>query len=220
MKYVDLPKHDQPAHRLQELGPRTLTTSELLAVAMFISDADTAGELGSLVSEFGSLGRIPRERITSIRNLGSGYANALQAIWELGRREQLAERPQNPSIHTPADAAALVMYEMSALDQEELRVVMLDTRNRLIRVHTVYRGSLNSTQVRVGEVFKEAVRCNAASIIVIHNHPSGDPTPSPDDVSITRAIVQSGKLLDIEVLDHLVVGANRFVSLKERGLGF
>jgi DNA repair protein RadC len=109
---------------------------------------------------------------------------------------------------------------MSALEQEELRVVMLNTRNRVLKLETVYRGSLNSSQVRVGELFKGAIRRNAAAIIVVHNHPSGDPTPSPDDVAITRAIVEAGQLLDVQVLDHLVIGQGRFVSLKERGLGF
>ena len=109
---------------------------------------------------------------------------------------------------------------MGALDQEELRVLLLDTRNRVLSAITLYRGSLNSSQIRVAEIFKSAIRANSASIIVLHNHPSGDPTPSPEDVAVTRSIVQAGKLLDIDVLDHLVIGHNRWVSLKERGLGF
>jgi DNA repair protein RadC len=122
--------------------------------------------------------------------------------------------------HSPEEAAQLILYEMSALDQEELWVLLLDTRNHFLATDIVYRGSLNSSQVRVGELFKSAVRRNAASIIVAHNHPSGDPTPSPDDVAVTRAIVEAGKLLDIDVLDHLVIGNGKFVSLKQRGLGF
>ena len=98
--------------------------------------------------------------------------------------------------------------------------MLLDTRNRVQDVITIYRGSVNSSQVRIGEVFKSAIRRNAVNLIVVHNHPSGDPTPSPDDVALTRAIVQAGKLLDVDVLDHLVIGRGRFVSLKERGLGF
>ena len=98
--------------------------------------------------------------------------------------------------------------------------MLLDTRNRMVKLVEVYRGSLNSSLIRVSEVFKEAVRANAAAIIVVHNHPSGDPTPSPEDISVTHAIVQAGKLLDIEVLDHIVVGKNKFISLKSRGLGF
>jgi DNA repair protein RadC len=109
---------------------------------------------------------------------------------------------------------------MSALEQEHLRVLLLDTRNHVLDIAEVYRGSVNSSQVRVGEVFKAAVRRGAPAILVVHNHPSGDPTPSPDDTAVTRALVQAGKLLDVEVLDHLVIGRGRYVSMKERGLGF
>jgi DNA repair protein RadC len=109
---------------------------------------------------------------------------------------------------------------MAALEQEHLRVMLLDRRNRVLEVTDLYRGSASSAQVRVGEIFREAIRKNASALIVIHNHPSGDPTPSPDDVALTRAIVQAGKMLDVDVLDHLVIGQGRWVSLKERGLGF
>ncbi len=109
---------------------------------------------------------------------------------------------------------------MSALEQEHLRVMLLDRRNRVLDTVEIYKGSVNSSQMRVGEIFKEAIRQNASALIVIHNHPSGDPTPSPDDVAVTRAIVQAGKLLDMDVLDHMVIGQGKWVSLKERGLGF
>jgi len=127
---------------------------------------------------------------------------------------------ERPSITSPADAANLVMSEMSLLDREELRVILLDTRNRVQGVQTVYKGSLNTTMVRVCELFREAIRANCAGIIVVHAHPSGDPSPSPEDVALTRDLVQAGKLLSVEVLDHLVIGKGNFVSLHERGLGF
>jgi DNA repair protein RadC len=98
--------------------------------------------------------------------------------------------------------------------------MLLDTKNRVLDTPTLYKGSLNTSLIRVGELFREAIRANCASLIVLHNHPSGDPAPSPEDVSITRQIVEAGKLLDVEVLDHLIIGRQRFVSLKERGLGF
>jgi len=124
-------------------------------------------------------------------------------------------------IKSPADAANLLMYQLAALDQEYLFVILLDTRNRVMgKPFEVYHGSLNTSLIRVGEVFREAVKTNAAALIVAHNHPSGDPSPSPEDVAVTRALVEAGKLLDIDVLDHLVIGHHRFVSLKERGLGF
>ncbi len=116
----------------------------------------------------------------------------------------------------PADVAALLMVEMSSLEQEELRAVLLSTKNEVLDVITVYRGTINASMVRVAEVFKEAIRRNAAAIIVAHNHPSGDPTPSAEDLRVTRECVEAGKLLGIELLDHLVMGQGRWVSLRER----
>jgi hypothetical protein len=113
-----------------------------------------------------------------------------------------------------------VLVVMSHLDQEHLRTVLLDTKNRIQAISTVYIGSLNASMVRAGEVFKTAVKLNSAALIVVHNHPSGDATPSPEDVLVTREIVQAGKLLDVDVLDHLVIGQGVWVSLRERGLGF
>jgi len=127
---------------------------------------------------------------------------------------------EHPVINSPADAAALVQYEMSLLEQEYLKVILLDTRNRVLDIVEVYHGSVNSTQVRVGELFKPAIQRMAPAIVAVHNHPSGDPTPSPDDIAVTRGIVQAGKLLSIDLLDHLIIGQGRFVSMKERGLGF
>jgi DNA repair protein RadC len=158
--------------------------------------------------------------LISQHGIGEAKAAQIKAAIELGRRLTLESPEERPTINSPADAAALVIYEMSALEQEHLRILLLDRRNRVLEIEEVYRGSVNSSQVRVGEVFKAAVRKNASALIVIHNHPSGDPTPSPDDVAVTRAIVQAGKLLDVDVLDHLVIGQGRWVSLKERGLGF
>jgi len=164
-----------------------------------------------------------RASITDFMNVpGIGLATAarLKTIPVLANRLVLATNTDKTIIQSPADAAALVQYEMSTLEQEVLRVLLLDTRSHVLDIVEVYRGSVNTTQIRVGEVFKDAIRRNAFSIIIIHNHPSGDPTPSPDDVAVTRAFIQAGKLLDVEVLDHLVIGQGRWVSLKERGLGF
>jgi DNA repair protein RadC len=123
-------------------------------------------------------------------------------------------------IKSPADAAALLMVEMGMLDQEHLRVVLLDTKNRVMGIEIVYRGSLNSAAIRIGEVFKPAIRVNAAAIILCHNHPSGAADPSPEDILVTRQIVEAGKLFDTECVDHLVIGSGQYVSLRQRGLGF
>jgi DNA repair protein RadC len=116
--------------------------------------------------------------------------------------------------------ANLLSAEMGLLEQEHLRVVLLNTRNEVLGIPEVYKGSVNTSLVRVGEVFREAVRRNCPAVVVVHNHPSGDPTPSADDLSMTRQMVEAGRLLDIEVLDHLIIGHGRYVSLKEQGLGF
>jgi len=134
--------------------------------------------------------------------------------------EALLTPDSRMQIKSPADIAALLMLQMSHLDQEQLRTVLLDTKNRVQSIETIYVGSLNASMVRVGEVFKAAVRFNSAALIVVHNHPSGQADPSPEDVLVTREIVDAGKLLDVDVLDHLVIGAGKYVSMRERGLGF
>ncbi|MBN1146952.1 MAG: DNA repair protein RadC [Anaerolineales bacterium] len=224
-RITDLEESERPRERLARLGPQVLSNAELLAILLRTGvPGENAVQMGHrLLQEFGGLAGIHRadyEEVCNQHGIGPAKAAQIKAAVELGRRLVVEAPEERPAIHSPADAAALVQYEMSALEQEELRVILLDTRNRLIDIDRIYRGSLNSSQVRVGELFKTAIRRNAAAIIVVHNHPSGDPTPSPDDVALTRGIVQAGKLLDVEVLDHLVIGRGHHVSLKERGLGF
>lgn len=216
---------DRPRERLAQLGPEALSAAELIAILLRVGvKGENAVQVGQrLLQVFGGISGLHRasfEEVCAQHGVGEAKSAQLKAAIELGRRLTLESPEDRPAIHSPADVAALVQYEMSALEQEELRVMLLNTRNRVQDIIQVYRGSLNSSQVRIGELFKPAVRRNAAAIIVVHNHPSGDPTPSPDDVALTRAIVEAGKLLDIEVLDHLVIGRGRWVSLKERGLGF
>jgi DNA repair protein RadC len=131
-----------------------------------------------------------------------------------------AQPTERPTISSPADAANLIIPFIGNLDHEELWVILLDTRNRVLKLVKLYKGSINSSQVRVCEVFREAILENAPAIILAHNHPSGDPIPSIDDTAVTRSIVQAAKLLDVDVLDHMVIGQGRWVSMKERGLGF
>lgn len=221
----DLHEADRPRERLAALGPQALTNAELLAILLRVGvQGENAVEVGQrLLKKFNGLNglhRAPFKELMDQHGLGEAKAAQIKAAIELGRRLTLEAPQERPAINSPADAAALIQYEMSALEQEHLRVVLLDRRNRVLEVVEVYKGSVNSSQVRVGELFKDAIRSNASAIIVAHNHPSGDPTPSPDDVAVTRAIVQAGKLLDIDVLDHLVIGQAKWVSLKERGLGF
>jgi len=221
----DMRQEERPRERLAKLGPQSLTTAELLAILLRVGMVgETAVQVGQrLLHTFGGISGIHRasfDELSNQKGIKLAKAAQIKAAIELGRRLVLEAPEERPVVHTPADAAELVQYEMSALEQEELRVLLLDTRNRLQHIETVYRGSVNSSQVRVAEIFKSAIRRNATNLIVIHNHPSGDPTPSPDDVAITRAILQAGELLDIKLLDHIIVGSGKFISLKERGLGF
>jgi len=152
--------------------------------------------------------------------VGMAKTAQLKAALELGRRLLIASPEERPQVKSPADAANLMMIEMSILEQEHMRLILLDSKNYVLGTPTMYVGSLNTSVIRVGELFREAIKQNCAAIIVVHNHPSGDPTPSPEDVAVTELITQAGQLLDIDVLDHLVIGQQRYVSLKERGLGF
>jgi len=219
-KLRTLPLRDQPAYRVTSNAAACSLAELLAAVAGGAHQIEIAE---SLLARFGGdIQRIYKAHVAElalVRGVGQQTAVRLKAALALGLRlhEPVCDRPV---INSPSDAAALVLYEMSLLEQEYLKVMLLDTRNRVLDIVEVYHGSVNSSQVRVGELFKPAIQRLVPLIIVIHNHPSGDPTPSPDDVSVTRAIVQGGKLLDIETLDHLIIGGNRFVSLKERGLGF
>jgi DNA repair protein RadC len=157
--------------------------------------------------------------LAKVKGISQATAVRIKAALNLGLRLNLPNE-ERTTINSPADAAALVQYEMSLLEKEHLRVLLLDRRNGVLDIVEIYQGSVSSSQVRVGEIFQAAIGRHASAIVVVHNHPSGDPTPSPDDVAVTRAIVQAGKLLDIELLDHLVIGHGKWVSLKERGLGF
>lgn len=224
-RITDLIDSERPRERLAKLGAGSLSTAELLAILLRVGVAgENAVQVGErLLHEYGSiteLYRAPFGEVCNQRGVGPAKAAQIKAAIELGHRMTMEKSDINPIIQSPEDAAALVSFEMSLLEQEEMRSIFLDTRNRVIAFQTVYRGSLNSSQIRVGELFRDAIRLNAAALIVVHNHPSGDPTPSAEDVVVTRAINQAGDLLDIKLLDHLIIGRGRHVSLKERGLGF
>lgn len=221
----DFPLGERPRERLQYYGPTALSNAELLAILLRVG---TPGEnvialSTRLLTQFGGLGGLARAsfgELATIRGLGTAKTAQLKAAIELGRRLLVTSPDARPQITSPLDAANLLMLEMGSLEQEHLRTLLLDTKNRVLASPTVYVGNVNASIIRVSEVFREAVRENATAIIVAHNHPSGDPTPSPEDVQVTRSIVEAGSLLGIDVLDHLVIGHQRFVSLKERGLGF
>lgn len=177
----------------------------------------------TLVLRFGTLTELAKATSTelkSIPGIGSVKAARIQASVELGKRVMGTPITDRPRVSTPADVANLLMPEMMLLEQEQVRTILLDTRNHVLRVPIIYTGSLNTSVVRVGELFRPAIRHNAAALILVHNHPSGAVSPSPDDIHITRTVREAGKLLNIEVLDHVIIGHNQYLSLRERGLGF
>ena len=224
-RIADLDSSDRPRERLFNLGATSLSNAELLAILLRagIKGLNVLQLAQKLLLDMGGLSGLhqaPLEALCERRGIGPAKAAQLKAAIELGRRLSIASPEERPVIQSPEDAATLLLYEMGALEQEHLRVLLLDTRNRVLRTKEVYRGSLNSSTIRIGEIFRDAIHANSAAIIVAHNHPSGDPTPSAEDVHVTKALVEAGGLLDIEVLDHLIIGKNCYVSLKSKGLGF
>ncbi|MDP2950418.1 MAG: DNA repair protein RadC [Chloroflexota bacterium] len=221
----DLPASERPRERLREHGATALSTAELLAIILRTgAPSENVLALASrALARFGDLTGLAKASFGELcgeRGLGEAKAAQVKAALELGRRLVSARPEERTTVHSPQDVANLLAAEMGLLDQEHLRLLLLNTRNQVLAVPEVYKGSVNTTQVRVGELFREAVREGCPALIVVHNHPSGDPTPSQDDVDMTRQLVEAGQLLGIDVLDHIVIGGQRFVSLRERGLGF
>lgn len=219
----DLAEEDRPRERLIEVGERALSSAELIAIILRVGTKGvSAVRLAErLLVEFDGLpglGRASVAGLSSVSGVGSAKAVQIKAALELGRRMVASAPEERPKVTSPADAANLLMSEMMLLEQEHLRVILLNTRNEVLSMPTIYQGSLNTSIIRVGELFRQAIRANAAALIVAHNHPSGDPSPSPEDIGVTRQLVKAGKLLDVNVLDHIVIGHQRYVSIKERQL--
>ncbi|MFZ0258259.1 MAG: DNA repair protein RadC [Gammaproteobacteria bacterium] len=217
-------EEEQPQYRLEHLGEGALSLTELLAVVIGSGHSDdNILELTRLLVELGGLPGIASASIAELTiydGIGRAKAGRIKAALELGRRLVTTPLEKRTKINSPADAASLLLPDMMFLEQEHLVVVLLNTRNEVLSTKMVYKGSLNTAVIRIAEVFKDAIRQNAAALIVAHNHPSGDPAPSPEDLRVTREIVNAGKLLSIDVLDHVIIGHNRYTSLKERRLGF
>ncbi len=221
----DLPLDLRPRERLLYYGAESLSPAELLAIILRVGGrGENAIHMAErILADFDGVAGLAKANLDELcqqRGIGEAKATQIKAALELGRRLVASLPHELPKITCPADVAHMLMLDMALLEQEHLRVLLLDTKNHVQRVVTIYEGSLNSAMVRIGEVFRPAIRANCASIIIVHNHPSGDPTPSPEDVRVTEMLVEAGKLLDIDVLDHIIISRNDFVSLKERKLGF
>ncbi len=221
----ELPIEERPRERLVARGAAGLSSAELIGLLW------SSGSRGSAVSAMaedalircdgiaGLASATPRE-LERVPGVGPARAAQLTAAFELGRRAVVDWPSGRWTIRGPRDLAARLLADLGHLQREELRVVLLDTRNGVLAMPTVYRGNVSAALVRIAELFRDAVRLHASRLILVHNHPSGDPTPSPDDLHMTAEAVAAGRLLDIAVLDHLVIGHGSWASLRDRGVAF
>lgn len=206
------------ADRLERLGPEACGDEELLA--LLLGHGPTARRSARrLLDRFGSLTEVIRADPLELRIAGLAAASATRpaAAIEIARRVARVPSSGPWMVRTPGDAAEPLVDVMGSLEREELRVLLLDTKNVVVAERTVYRGNLAGSSVRVGEVYRDAVRRCAAAVVVAHNHPSGDPNPSAEDLRITAELAEAGRLLDIELLDHLIIGRGRWTSLRATG---
>jgi DNA repair protein RadC len=221
----DLPAAERPRERLALRGPGGLSAAELIAVVCGTGGAGRGAlELAEVaLARHGSLGLLARAsdaELASLPGIGAAKAARLAAAFELGRRA-VADWPAGTwTIRSPGDVAGRLLVEMGRLEREELRVLALNAKNAVQRMSVVYVGNVSASLVRVGELFRDAVRLDASGVVLVHNHPSGDPTPSPDDLHLTAEAVAAGRLLDVDVLDHVVIGHDAWVSLRDRGVAF
>ena len=206
------------AAQLDRVGAEACADDELLAL-LIGSGAGTRRSARRLIDRFGSLAGVVRAELIELRvaGLAAPAAARLGVALEIGRRVARPRTGEPWLIRTPGDAAEPLIDVMGSLEREELRVLLLDTKNVVVAERTIYRGNLAGSSVRVGEVYRDAVRRCAAAIVVAHNHPSGDPSPSGEDLRITAELADAGRLLDIELLDHLVIGRGRWTSLRAIG---
>jgi DNA repair protein RadC len=220
----DLPLSERPRERLQKYGSESLSAQEILAL---ILGRGIAGEsvmvtAQRLLSRFGNLKALASaslEELSQVKGIGPAKASQIKAAFELANRMQTgSEASAKPLLKTPEDVFSLVGVNLKGKKQEHFLLVLLDTRSRLIKLAPLSVGSLDSSIVHPREVFREAVSASAASVILVHNHPSGDTTPSEDDITLTKRLAQAGELMGIDVLDHVIVAGNSYLSLKREGL--
>ena len=220
----DLPVSERPRERLQKFGAEALSAQEILAL---ILGRGIAGEsvmvtAQRLLSQFGSLKGIAGaslEELAKVRGIGPAKAAQIKAAFELtSRLEGYQESGKRETVKTPEDVIALVRSRLKGKKKEYFLALLLDTRNQLIRVAEISIGSLDSSIVHPREVFKEAVSASAASVLFAHNHPSGDPEASEDDINLTKRLAEAGEIMGIDVLDHIIIGEQKYLSLKREGL--
>jgi DNA repair protein RadC len=221
----EMPLSERPRERLLSRGAAGLSAAELIGLVWGsgmpgASAVDIATEALVRLDGLSGLARASSQELEAVPGIGAARASRLAAAFELGRR-LMADWPQSRwAIRAPRDLADRLVLQMGRLEREELRVVLLNSKNVVLATPTVYQGNVSTALVRVAELFRDAVRAHAAALILVHNHPSGDPEPSPDDLQLTAECVAAGRLLDVPVLDHLVIGHDAYVSLRDRGIAF
>jgi DNA repair protein RadC len=211
---------DRPRERLNALGAPALSATELLTILWGAGSADAASDALARHGSIAELGRADVLELTAVPGVGAARAAQLAAAFEIGRRSTLPGHDPRWAVRAPRDVADRLLVEMAGLEREELRVLLLNPKNVVVRASTVYVGNVSAAIVRVAELFRDAVRIHAAGVILVHNHPSGDPEPSTDDVHLTAEAVAAGRLLDVPVLDHIVLAREGYVSLRDRGVSF
>lgn len=218
-----LPEDERPREKLIRLGPAALSPGELVAVVIRTgAQAESAVAVGErLLTHLGGLRGLNEatvEEMIQVRGMGMAKAAQMAAAMELGRRAAALGPSRRATLTSPQEVADLVMAEMRFLDREHFKAILLDTRMQLLHIRLISVGTLNASLVHPRELFREAIRRSAASMVLVHNHPSGDPSPSQEDIVLTHRLREVGRIVGIEVLDHIVIGDNRFVSLKEMGV--
>lgn len=218
----DIPQEQRPRERMLHHGAGALSHAELLAILLRTGTRQESAihVAQRILSEAGSLRSLVDlsiEELVQIKGVGPAKAVQLKAGIELGQRLSQSRLPGNPTIRSPRDAADLLMEQLRYLQKEHFVCLFLNTKNHVISQETLSMGSLNAAIVHPREVFRAAIKCSSASLICAHNHPSGDPTPSPEDIKLTKRLLEAGEIVGIEVLDHVVIGDGNFVSLKEQG---
>jgi len=219
----DIPEDERPREKMLKQGSEYLSNAELLAILLRTgTQKQSAFTLAQkIIKEIKSLSNLHQmeiEQLMQIKGIGLAKAVQIKAALELGKRVAQASGDDKYTIKSPQDAANYMMEEMRYLAQEHFYALLLNVKNQVLSKELISVGSINSSIVHPREVFKQAIIKNASSLIVLHNHPSGDPTPSREDIEVTKRLSETGKIIGIEILDHIVIGDLRFVSLKEKGL--
>jgi len=217
----NLPEDERPRERLLKQGPRALSNAELLAILLRTgTESENVLRLATrILTQFGGLhqlaGASPAE-LMNIRGLGMAKASQVAAALEIGSRIAASVPPERQQIRS-AEEAARLMLDMRYLAQEHVRLILLDTQNRVMATPTIYIGTTNASVLRISEIFREAITRNSPTVIVVHNHPAGEATPSPEDISFTEDLGRAGDLLDIHVMDHIIIGERDWLSMRQTG---